>query len=112
MKLLIDGFYSLILYILDLNNQINYWGEWSNSFDHIKDLPQVASIFEGDTDEISFHELIDTLFKIENDMNRFVIEGKATTDARWHKSIGELVMVKTCEWPTKREFFFGKQFLK
>ena len=65
----------------------------------------MASIFEGDTSELAFHELIDTLFKIENEMNRFVIEGKATNDARWHKYIGELAIAKGFEWPTKRDIF-------
>ena len=45
-------------------------------------------------------------------MNRFIIEGKATIDARWHKSIGELAIVKTCEWPTKREIFVWEAVAK
>ena len=43
-----------------------------------------------------------TLFKIENGMNRFTT---VTTDARWTKSIGELIVIKGCEWPTKRNIF-------
>ena len=112
MKILTDGFYSLIQSILDSNNKIRDWGEWSSSFDHVEELPQVATIFEGDTDELAFHELIDTLFKIENEMNRFKVEGKATTDARWHKSIEELAIVKTSEWPTKREIFLWEVVTK
>ena len=81
--------------ILGLNNKIKNWGEWSSYFNHIKELPQMASIFEGDTDGIAFDELIDTLFKVENEMNRFTMEGKATTDSRWHKCVGELATVKT-----------------
>ena len=69
----------------------------------------MASIFEEDTDEVAFHELIDTLFKIENEMNKFTIEGKETTNARWHKSVSELAIVKTCEWPMKREIFIWEE---
>ena len=97
MKALIDGFYSLILSILNSNNQIKDWNKWSHSFDHILSLPQVESIFEGDTNEFSLNEIIDTLFKIENEMTRFIMEGKATTNAKWHKFVGELVMIKACE---------------
>ena len=39
MKVLIDGFYSLIISILNSNNQIKDWGEWSSSFNQIVDLP-------------------------------------------------------------------------
>ena len=80
--------------------------EWSNSFDHIVDLPQVVSIFQDDIDECLFNELVDTLFKIEIALNRFPIEGKVITDARWQKSVSELTTAKTCEWPTKREVIF------
>ena len=83
MKVLTSGFYSLILSILYSNNQVKDSNEWSNSFDHIVDLPQVASIFEGDIDEIAFNELVDTLFKNANEMNRFITEGKVITDPKW-----------------------------
>ena len=36
-------------------------------------------------------------------MNRFIIEGKETTNSKLHKFVGELEIAKTCEWPTKRE---------
>ena len=97
MKMLTSGFYSLILSVLHSSNQVRDLNEWSNSFDHIVDLPQVVSIFQGDIDECTFKELIDTLLKIETKMNRFIIEGKVITDARWQKSIGELTATKACE---------------
>ena len=103
MKVLTNGFYSLILFVLDFDNQIKDLNESSSSFDHIIDLPQVASIFEGDIDEFSFNELIDTLFKIETEMNRFITKGKVITDTRWQDFFGELATTKTCEWPTIRE---------
>ena len=36
-------------------------------------------------------------------MNRFTIEGKVINDVRWQKYIGELIAIKSCEWPTKRD---------
>ena len=45
------------------------------------------------------------MLKIENEMNRFTTEGKATTDAKWTKFVHELIIVKECEWPTKRVIF-------
>lgn len=65
MKVSINSSYSLILSILSSDNQIKDWNESTTSFYHIVNFPQVASIFQGDTDEFSFNELIDTLFKVE-----------------------------------------------
>ena len=59
------------------------WKEWSNYFDNIVKLPTVAPIFKGEIDEVAFNELIDSLFKIANDMNKFVENSRAITDARW-----------------------------
>ena len=103
MIILTNGFYSLILSILDSSNQVRDLSEWSNSFDHMVDFQQLASIFEGYIDECAFNELIDTLFKIETKMNRFITEGKVIIDVRWQKTIGELTSIKAYEWPTKRE---------
>ena len=83
MKILTNGFHSLILSVLDSDGKVKDLNEWSNSFDHIVDLPQVVSIFQDDIDECLSNELVDTLFKIETNLNRFTIEGKVITDARW-----------------------------
>ena len=103
MNILTNGFHSLILYVLDSGGKVKDLNEWSNSFDHIVDLPQVASIFQDDIDEFVFNELVDTLFKIETELNRFTTEGKVITDVRWKNLVNELATSKTCEWPTKRE---------
>ena len=68
--------------------------------------------FEGDIDECSFNELIDTLFKIETKMNRFIIEGKVITNAKWQKFFGELAITKTCEWPTKRDVILWEEIVE
>ena len=112
MKILTKGFHSLIIYILDSNGKVKDLHEWSNSFDHIVDLPQVVSIFQDDIDEFIFNELVDTLFKIETDLNRFTTEGKVVTNARWQKLVNELATAKTCEWPTKREFNVWERITK
>ena len=103
MKVLANGFHYLILSILYYDGKVKDLNEWSNSFDHILDLPQVASIFEDDIDECIFIELVDTLFKIETELNRFTTKEKVITNARWKKPVNELATAKTCEWPTKRE---------
>ena len=103
MKILINSFHSLILSILDFDGKVKDLNDWSNSFDHIVDLPQVASIFQDDIDECLPNELVDTLFKIESKLNMFTTEGKVIIDARWQKLVNELATTKTCEWPTKRE---------
>lgn len=83
MKVLTSGFYSLILYVINPNEKLKDFNEWSISFYHIVDLPHMASIFMDDTNECAFNELIDTLFKVETKMNRFSVEGRVITDARW-----------------------------
>ena len=54
---------------------------------------------------MEFNELIDLFFKIENDMNEFVIESKDITNARWMKAIGELKVVRSYDWPTKMQIY-------
>ena len=97
MKVLTSGFHSLILFVLDSDSKVKDFNNWSNSFYHIVDLPQVASIFHDDIDELLFNELIDILFKVETEMNRFTIEGKVITDVRWQKTVNELATIKECE---------------
>ena len=65
----------------------------------------MVPIFEGEINEVAFSELIDTLFKIENEMNKFVTKSRALTDAKWVKVVSELGVVKTCEWPIKRDIY-------
>ena len=72
----------------------------------------MASIFEGNTNEFVFNELIDTLLKIETKMNRFMIEGKVIIYARWQFFFGELATIKTCEWPTKREVIVWEEIVE
>ena len=72
----------------------------------------MASIFEGDIDEFSLNELIDTLFKIEIEMNRFIIEGKVFTNVKWQKTLGELVTIKACEWQTKKEVILWEEIIE
>ena len=47
MKILTNGFYSLILSIVDSRNKIKDWVEWSNYFDDIVNFPFVMPIFDG-----------------------------------------------------------------
>ena len=69
-------------------------------------LTQVGtiSIFEDESD-IPFNNLIDSLFKVEIDLNKFLIESKAITNARWNKVVRDLDEVRGTEWPTKREIY-------
>ena len=46
---------------------------------------------------MAFNELVDDLFKIENEMKKFVIESRAITDARWTKAVGKLETIRSCE---------------
>ena len=103
MKVLANGSHFLMLSVIDSDGKVKDLNEWSGSFDHVINLPQVASIFQDDIDECAFNDLTDTLFKFETELNRFITEGKVITDARWHKSVSELTTVKEYEWPTKRE---------
>ena len=112
MKTLPNGFHSLIVSILDSDGKVKNLNEWSDSFDHIVNLPQVASIFQNDIDDFIFNDLVDTLFKIETDLNRFATKGKVINNSRWQKSVNELTTTKTCKWPTKREVIVWEEIIE
>ena len=103
MKVLANGSHFLMHSIIDSDGKMKDLSEWSSSFDHVIDFPLVASIFQDDIDECVINDLTNTLFKFENELNRFIIEGKVIIDARWQKFVSELTTVKECECPTKRE---------
>ena len=62
------------------------------------------SIFD-DVSDIPYNKLIDSLFKVGIDLNKFIAESKAVMDARWTKATQELQEVKATKWPTKREIY-------
>ena len=64
----------------------------------------MTSIFE-DNSDIPLNNLIDSLFKVEIDLKKFLVESKAITYVRWIKETRDLDQVKTIEWPTKREIY-------
>ena len=62
------------------------------------------SIFE-DTSDVPYNNLIDSLFKVDIDLNKFIVESKEIMDARWTKATQDFQDVKTIEWLTKREIY-------
>lgn len=65
---------------------------------------RIPSIFEDESD-IPFDDLIGSLFKVEMDLKKKLVESKAITNARWSKAIKDLDEVRGIEWPTKREIY-------
>ena len=63
-----------------------------------------SAIFE-DTSDSPFHSLIDSLFKAEISLNKFIVESKTVMDARWNKAVQDLQTAKDTDWPTKREIY-------
>ena len=90
--------------ILDTTNVVKDWQEWSTSFDDILTRGSTSAIFE-DTSDSPFHSLIDSLFKAEISLNKFIVESKEIMDARWSEAIQDLQGAKDTDWPTKREIY-------
>ena len=89
---------------MDNANVVKNWQEWSTSFDDILTRGSTLTIFE-DTSDSSFHTLIDSLFKAEISLNKFIVESKEIMDARWIKAVQDLQGAKDTDWPTKREIY-------
>ena len=104
LRTLSDGIEPCIPSLLDDANVVKNWQEWSTSFDDILTRGSTLTIFE-DTSGAPFHMLIDSLFKAEISLNKFIIESKATVDARWNKAVQDLQAAKDTDWPTKREIY-------
>ena len=83
---------------------VKAWQEWSVSFDNILTQQSTLAIFE-DTSDSSFHSLVESLFKAEISLNKFIVDSKAIMDARWTKATQDLQGVKDTDWPTKREIY-------
>ena len=67
-KILSQGIKLCIPPILVAGNKLKDWQEWLDSFDSKLTQVGTTSIFEGDID-IPFNNFIDSLFKIEIDLN-------------------------------------------
>ena len=101
---MLDGIEPCIPSILDTTNVVKDWQEWSTSFDEILTWESTSAIFE-DTSDSPFHSLIDSLFRVEINLNKFIVESKAIMDARWTKATQDLQGVKDTNWSTKREIY-------
>ena len=104
LRTLLDGIKPCIPSVLGDANVVKNWQDWSTSFDDILTRGSRLTIFE-DTSDSSFHTLIDTLFKAEISLNKFIIESRAIVDARWNKVVQDLQVAKDTDWPTKREIY-------
>jgi len=104
LKTLSDGIEPCIPTILDTADVVKDWHRWSISFDDILTRGSTSAIFE-DTSDSPFHSLIDSLFKEEINLNKFIIESKTVMDARWIKDVQDLQTAKDTDWPTKREIY-------
>lgn len=87
---LVEGVQWLIPPILTEEKTVKGWEGWSDSFDRILEHPLFLSFHHDETDVTWVYDIIDDMYKVEADMNKFVLEGRAITDAKWNKSIEEL----------------------
>lgn len=83
------------------------WQEWSTSFIHILTLEKFITIFYRDLDEVSFHDLIDSLFKTEVDIKKVVVQSRAIMDVRSNKFVDDIDAVRGTKLPIKREIYMS-----
>jgi hypothetical protein len=98
-KFVIDGIPSFFASILSSDGAVNDWDNWSQSFDIILRHPKFVSFCNKENDISTVYELMDELYKVETDLNKFITEGRAITDAKWQKCIDEFQGVKAATWP-------------
>ena len=67
---------------MDAASTIKNWQEWSASFDNILTQCATLLVFEYMFDA-PFNTLIDSLFKVEINLNKFIVESKEIMDAKW-----------------------------
>ena len=68
-------------------------------------MESAIQIVDGNVDEVAFYELVDALFKVELDMNWFVVDLRTITHGRWNNFLDDLETVRGTDWPTKREIY-------
>ena len=71
---------------------------WFDSFDKILDHPRFMAYINNEADVSTIYDIIDMLFKIEINMNKFVGDSKAITDAKCNKCLEELNTIKEATW--------------
>jgi hypothetical protein len=98
-KFVVDGIHLFFSSILTSEGTVRDWDSWAETFDIILNHPKFVSFCNKDTEVSSVYELIDELYKLETDLNKFVTEGRAITDAKWQKSVDEFKGVRTAVWP-------------
>lgn len=85
MKFLVEGIQFFIPFILADDRIVKVWEEWSDSFNTILEHPSFLSYCHDEYDVTQVYRIIDDMYKVESDMNKFILEGKAITDAKWTK---------------------------
>lgn len=99
MKFLIEGVQFFIPSILTEDKIVKGWKGLSDSFDQILDHPFFLSFCHDEVAITWVYEIIDHLYKVELDMNKFILEGKEVTDAKWTNCIDELKGIRDATWP-------------
>lgn len=94
MKFLIDGIQFFIPSILIEKRIVKGWEGWSDSFDMILEHRFFLSFFHDEVDVTWVYEIIDHLYRVELDIDKFILEGKVVIDAKWNECIDELKGIK------------------
>jgi hypothetical protein len=98
-KFVVDGIHFFFSSILNSDGTVKDWDSWAQTFDVILSHPKFVSFCNNDAEVSAVYELVDELYKLETDLNKFVAECKAITDAKWTKNVDEFKGVKTATWP-------------
>lgn len=74
MRFLIDGIQFFIPSILTKEEAVKGWEGWCDSFDKILEHPSFFSFCNDEMDITRVYEIIDNIYKVELDLNKFVFE--------------------------------------
>lgn len=89
-KLITQGIPLFIPSVLNENNIVKDQQNQDESFDQILDHPTFLAFFHEETTITNFYAFINHFQQTELDIDRYILESKVVTDAKWEKGIDEL----------------------
>lgn len=85
--------------IIDDDNKLREWIEWSDSFENILKHWRLIAYSNKETDIDTIFNFIGILYKLEANINKIVIEVQYLIDAKRKKCLNELNMPREATFP-------------
>lgn len=80
--------------IVDDDNTLREWQDGLDSFENIWKHERIFAYSNGETDIITNFDIVDILYKLEENMNKIVAKIRSLIDAKWNKCLNEMNKVR------------------